>query len=420
MSNRRRWAIIGTGGRSMGMFAPPLLDTYSQNNELAGLVDHNPERAKAYNGLIGADIPVFTSFDEMAGTVKPDGIIVAVMDSQHAQYVIDGLESGMRVYVEKPLCTTAGQCRDIIAASGKSSGSVFVTHNKRYMPFIEKTKQLIDDGAIGRILSIEYTELLDRNHGADYFRRWHRIKANSGGLLVHKSSHDFDLINWFAGALPKTVSACGGLMFYGSAGPFHNDRCKGCPHAHECDFHADLSKWENLQKLYGDVEEIDGYIRDGCVFDPSIDIEDHASVRINYENGVLATYTMTAFSGREGFIYGIEGTGGRIEMHSIHGDVGTLGSKTVPGQEDDKHVSLTLYTRERYGQKIDFKQADGMHGGADPRLHQDFFALDWNAERPQRMACMDDGIQAVLVGIAANRSMASGNVPVKVQELLKG
>ena len=92
---------------------------------------------------------------------------------------------------------------------------VTVTFNYRFTPYVSKIKELISKGAIGKILSVDFEWILDARHGADYFRRWHRNKANSGGLLVHKATHHFDLVNWLINQEPETVFAFGGLNFYG-------------------------------------------------------------------------------------------------------------------------------------------------------------------------------------------------------------
>ena len=67
---------------------------------------------------------------------------------------------------------------------------------------------------IGEVLSVDFHWMLDTRHGADYFRRWHRNKANSGGLIIHKATHHFDLINWLLSSVLETVYATGHFRFY--------------------------------------------------------------------------------------------------------------------------------------------------------------------------------------------------------------
>ena len=91
---------------------------------------------------------------------------------------------------------------------------VRVTFNYRYSPPRTQIKDILMSGAIGDVLSVDFHWLLNTHHGADYFRRWHREKKNSGGLMVHKATHHFDLVNWWLGAMPVQVMATGKREFY--------------------------------------------------------------------------------------------------------------------------------------------------------------------------------------------------------------
>src|SRR5690606_23821425 len=102
---------------------------------------------------------------------------------------------------------------DAVEATGRA---VTVTFNYRYSPRNSALKEVIASGRIGEVTSVHFEWVLDTAHGADYFRRWHRDKDVSGGLLVHKSSHHFDLVNWWLADAPTRVYASGGLRFYGA------------------------------------------------------------------------------------------------------------------------------------------------------------------------------------------------------------
>ena len=149
-------------------------------------------------------------------------------------------------------------------------------------------------GAIGDITAVDFRWYLDRVHGADYFRRWHRYKDKSGGLLVHKATHHFDLVNWWVASTPKTVSANGKRVFYTPQMARelglenHGERCHGCPVFDSCDYRLDLEGDEALRELYLEAEDDDGYLRDNCVFADDITIEDTMQVQVRYANGVFA------------------------------------------------------------------------------------------------------------------------------------
>jgi len=416
----KRYMLVGTGVRGLAMYARPLLADFPGTAALVGLCDHNGLRLKAANQILGTDLPQFTDAREALATLDPDGVIVCTQDHTHAEFILQALEAGKRVYCEKPLCTTVAQCRDIVAAAARSSGEVFVTHNLRYGPALQRLKELVDEGKIGRPLSLEFNEFLDRSHGADYFRRWHRKKQNSGGLLIHKASHHFDAMNWLVGSRPEVLSATGGLQFYGHNGDMRSERCLDCTHASECDFYVDLDADERTRTLYLESETEDGYHRDGCVFDQSIDIEDQASVSYAYENGVRVNYSLLAYASYQSMSLVLEGTEGRLEYRTVVDTSFAIGHRAVRNMKAMEGETLCYYHPRQGREVLEVPQMEGSHGGADPQLRSDFFSRPWNAGGNDRMATLADAVQAVLIGAAANTSIAKGGIPVRVQELLSG
>ena len=151
----------------------------------------------------------------MLAETRPDAVIVTTVDAWHHHYIVRALDAGCDVISEKPLTTTLDRLKAIDAARRRSGKSLRVTFNYRYAPAYARFRQLIAEGAVGQPLLVDFSWLLDTSHGADYFRRWHREKANSGGLLVHKATHHFDLVNWWIDSLPAQVFALGDLKFYG-------------------------------------------------------------------------------------------------------------------------------------------------------------------------------------------------------------
>ena len=422
MSQRKRYVLVGTGGRGIHMFARPLLNTFTRYCELVGFVDCNPLRMQAANGLLGSRLPCYTDFARMLRELKPDAVIVTSRDRTHAQYIIAALAAGKRVISEKPLCVDAKQARAILAAAQKAKrrgAACWVTHNMRYGPTITEMKRLLDAGTIGTLKAVNFHENLDRRHGADYFRRWHRLKSNSGGLLIHKASHHFDTLNWLAGAKPDRLVALGSTVFYGKNGPFRGKRCLGCRHSGKCDFYADLWKNDTNRKLYLEAESADGYLRDGCVFDREIDIEDNASVAYTYTNGVQVTYSLTAFASYEGWDIQFEGTLGRLENREVADTRWAAGSVAVHGLEKVTGKHLVLYSPKEGVKVLPIPEISGSHGGADPQIQTDFFGRPWDARPTKRMAPLEEAVQAVLVGHAANVSIAAGGKPVNVQEFLR-
>lgn len=412
--HRKTVVLVGTGHRGSGMFLKPCIHELQDRVNLVAIFDPNIKRAKAALAECHAEAPIYTDFEKMMGDMDPDGVIVTSRDCTHAEYVIRALKANKHVFSEKPLCTTVAQCEAIREAHATSTGRCLVTHNRRYDIAALTIQEIIRSGQLGEVFSMHFSESLDRCHGADYFRRWHREMSQGGGLMIHKASHHFDLLNWWAGAKPKTVNANGRLAFYGKNGPYRHTRCSGCPHANVCAFYLDLSLSERYTKMYSETESEDGYMRDGCVFDPSIDIYDQMSVLIEYENDIQVDYSLIAYSPYESERVIIEGSKGRLEYTSLI-DTGWLtGGQALPGIEQMASEHMTLYIAGKGTEKVPLNRGAGNHGGADPQLRSDFFRRDWTLEPTDQMASVEDAIQAVLVGTAANTSIQTG-APVDVQ-----
>lgn len=213
-----RYAIVGLGNRAY-TFLRALLGPHAADGTLVGLCEANPgrlARAAAIAVDAGVSAPTYAAsdFDRMLRETSPDCVIVTVPDYAHCAYIVRALELGSDVITEKPLTIDAESCRRIVAAQQASGRSVTVAFNYRYSPARSLLKQVLMSGIIGRVTAVNFEWQLDTYHGADYFRRWHRNKANSGGLFVHKATHHFDLLNWWLGSVPRLVSARGRRAFY--------------------------------------------------------------------------------------------------------------------------------------------------------------------------------------------------------------
>lgn len=412
----KRYAVVGVGGRGSGMFALSLDKDFPKTAELVAVCDNNAARANYCVSRLSKPVPAYTDFGRMLRMTEPDAIVVATRDCTHEQYIVAGLKAGVRVYSEKPLCTTAAQCRAILAAAQRSRGQCFVTHNLRYSAAGRQIRDIIRAGTLGRVTLMRFDETLDRCHGADYFRRWHRQLANCGGLLIHKASHHFDLLNWWADSLPATVRAQGRLAFYGSNGAFRGKRCRGCAHARKCPFHVDMFQHETHRKMYLEAEGEDGYLRDGCVFDRSINICDQMGALIQYQNDIQVSYTLNAFCPYESMRCVVEGTEGRLEYGCVYNTGWAAGSRRLPGLEEQAGESLRLFLAGRKVKNIPLREQEGGHGGADPALRAEFFG-DWKKKPSDRMASLEEAVQAVMVGAAANEAIRTGKT-VDVQKLL--
>jgi predicted dehydrogenase len=424
-----RYALVGTGARAF-MFSDALLRIYKSTSSLVAICDmnqqrmdfHNQEYARKYSAR-----PVSTwlarDFDRMIAVQKPEVIIVTTIDRVHHDYIIRALEHGCDVITEKPMTTDVGKCEAILAAVERTGRQLRVTFNYRYSPSRSKLKELLLQSVIGEIKSVHFEWLLDTRHGADYFRRWHRDKRNSGGLAVHKATHHFDLLNWWLDSSPETVFGLGNLSFYGkinaeSRGEFHPYvRSTGALGAQNDPFALNLKDGGPLESLYLKAEKEDGYLRDQNVFGDGISIEDTISVAVRYKNGAQLSYSLTAYSPWEGYRIAFNGTKGRIELDELESSYVSAGNSHI-GDGLSQSQRLTVFPQWEKPWQVKIPEAVGGHGGGDLLLLEDLFGAGIKMDSLGRAASHLDGARSILTGIAANQSFATGQ-PVQIDQLLK-
>ncbi|MGB3618648.1 MAG: Gfo/Idh/MocA family oxidoreductase, partial [Catalinimonas sp.] len=305
-----------------------------------------------------------------------------------------------------PMTTDEAKCQQILDAERRTGRKVTVTFNYRYSPHRQKIYELLHEGAVGDVTSVDFHWYLDVYHGADYFRRWHRLREQGGTLWVHKATHHFDLINWWLESEPAEVYAYGQLEHYGANGPFRHSHCRPCPHKGECAFYWDMTESEYLMNLYAAHEEHDGYHRDGCVFRNDVDIYDKMAAVVRYANGVQMSYSLTSYSPYEGYRIAFNGKEGRLEAWI---------KERQPWEAAD-YDELRLTRNFGETELIRIPHAGGGHGGGDTRLKDKIFK-DPNAPDPYRQSAgTRDGAMSVLTGIAARKSIEEQR-PVRIAEL---
>ncbi|EOZ92430.1 Myo-inositol 2-dehydrogenase 1 [Indibacter alkaliphilus LW1] len=403
---KMKLALVGLGIRGVNMFGRDVQSTYSSQIEFVGLCDNNKGRLDFGKQYIGVDCPLYEDFDKMLLETKPDVVIVTTVDNTHHTFIVKALDFGCHVITEKPMTTDEVKCQEILNAERKSDKKVIVTFNYRYSPHRQRMYEILRSGELGDITSVDFHWYLDTSHGADYFRRWHGYKEKGGTLLVHKSTHHFDLLNWWLDSDPEEVFAYGALEFYGKNGKFRHTHCRPCPHKRNCDFYWDINKSQHLVNLYVENEEHDGYLRDGCVYREDIDIYDKMAVQIRYMNGVQVSYSLTTYSPYEGYRIAFNGTKGRMDAWI---------KESQPWEEPSQdEIRVTKNFGESEVTVI--PHGGGGHGGGDKRLKDKLFK-DPQMDDPYRQSAgTRDGAMSILVGVAARNSIESGK-PVKIKDL---
>lgn len=428
-ARRKRYALVGVGGRS-GMYREAILKTYAEHCEMVGFCDLNPGRLKLAQrkaqAMANVEVPIFEAkdFDRMIRETKPEIVIVTTKDATHNQYIIRAMELGCDVITEKPMTTDEEKCRAILETQRKTGRHCRVTFNYRYSPHRTQVKDLLMSGVIGDVLSVDFHWLLDTNHGADYFRRWHSHKANSGGLMVHKATHHFDLVNWWLSAVPVSVMAKGKRDFYTPQMAkrlglqSYHERCHTCPESDKCSFFMDLAASSGLKELYLDNEKYDGYFRDRCVWRPDIDIEDTMNVQVLYNNGATLSYSLNAFNAWEGYLISFNGTKGRLE-HKEEEKVTLAKDDSTPHALKGDGTYIRIYPLRAPAYEVEIWKGEGAHGGGDKVMLADLFQPGVPADKYLRASDQRGGAYSILTGIAANHSFKSGEA-VEIAKLVPG
>lgn len=423
----KRYAQVGTGGRA-SFFYMTLVEDYKDTSEIVGFCDVNQTRMNVANGRIASagakKVPTYKSedFDKMVKETKPDFVIVTTVDRTHHKYIIRAMELGCDVITEKPMTMDETKCQEIVDAVKRTGRQVRVSFNYRYAPHNTKIRELVADGTIGKVTSVHFEWLLNTEHGADFFRRWHRDKRNSGGLLVHKSTHHFDLVNFWLDTQPETVFALGSLAFYGRANAesrgvtkFYS-RAHGSENAKDDPFALHMESNPSLKELYLDAEHEDGYYRDQSVFGDGISIEDTMGVMVRYRNNAILTYSQYCYAPWEGFRVNFNGTKGRIEMNVLEKSYVNAGGKAgAEGASAGTQVTVLPMFGKPYD--VEIIEGKGGHGGGDPILLDDIFG-EKKQDRFHRAASHVDGAMSILTGVAGNNSMRTGQV-VQIADLVK-
>ncbi len=287
-------------------------------------------------------------------------------------------------------------------------------------------KEQLEKKPIGDITSVDFHWYLNTYHGADYFRRWHGEREKGGTLWVHKSTHHFDLLNWYLDSDPVEVAAYGALEHYGKNNSFRGANCRNCAYTDKCSYYWDITKDKHAMDLYVKNEKYDGYIRDNCLWREEIDIYDKMSAQIKYANNVVVNYSLTTYSPYEGWRIAFNGKDGRLEswedipwrrQEIINQAQRHAAEMNQSGDDNVRYDEIFLMKNFNPDYEI-FKveAARGGHGGGDSRLQDKIFRDPNMADPYKHSAGSRDGAMSCLIGVAARKSIELQR-PVKIEEL---
>ena len=342
-----------------------------------------------------------------------DAALICTPDALHLAPALACIEKGYAVLLEKPMGSNEADCRRIAAAAIRARILFGVCHVLRYTDYTQKLRGLIDSGLIGEVVNLQHFEPVGYWHQAHSFvRGLFRNEAESSSMLLAKSCHDLDWIQYIMGGRCTAVSSFGGLHHFrkeqrpaGAA-----DRCLDCPIEPKCPYSAKKlylgllacgkTGWPvDMLSPNVTVEGVTGAMRTGpygrCVYACDNDVVDHQVVNMLFEGSRTASFTMTAFNrarDRETRIFGTRGElygDGRFIEHFDF-----LTDKTEKFDTEAPAGSLGTYG----------------HGGGDYRLMQAFVAAVASGDAAKILSDAETTLQTHLMVFAAEKARRESRV----------
>ncbi|MHB9138491.1 MAG: Gfo/Idh/MocA family protein [Victivallaceae bacterium] len=394
--------IIGAGSRGILSFGQTI--SKRDDAEIVALCDPNQVRMEEAAKELGFKPAFYTSVETMIATEKLDAVVITSPDYCHESNAVAALNNGVNVLIDKPLAITVKGCQNIIKAAEKSGKTIMMGFNLRHHAVLKKLKKLVSEGMLGRVFLIENREFY--NGGRTYMSRWNRLYAKSGGLWIHKGSHDFDIFNWLLDfPKPVKVSSFAGvdvltpqhIPFAVKPGVPVGPTCHQCAYNETC---PDVYKIEDIQNSpWGDrAAKSDGYSKDLCMYTSDKDTHDNGIAIVEYENGAKASHL-------ECFITSISD-----RLYTVVGDL---------GQAEVSLEKRSIIVRPRWSQEVityHIPEVLGGHGGADPMLVDSFFNVIKGEET--NASTTEHGMWSTAIGQAAEISRREERT-VRVAELFQ-
>jgi len=370
-----RIGVIGLGRRRyMAALAhQPENDVY-----VTAVADPRELHRTDFEKKIGAEVSFTADYREMLDLPELDAVIILSSDFLHEEHATAALEAGKHVYLEKPMAITIEGCDRILETARNTGRKVVVGHNMRHLETIRKMKDLVLEGAIGDVRS-GWCRHFCCYGGDAYFKDWHAERDKSTSLLLQKACHDIDILHWLCDGATRRTTAMGNLTVYNKVQDRHSPEEYG-----DADWSFD--HWPPHEQTG---------------LNPVIDVEDLSMMLMELDNGVLCSYEQCHYTPDGWRNYTIIGTEGRIE---------NLGD--VPGES-----TVRLWNRRGHyvpegNQSFVIPEAEGGHGGADPRIIDEFIR-HVREDGPITTSPLE-ARASVAAGCAATHSLRNGNIPVDI------
>ena len=324
-----RVAVVGAGARGAA-YARHLADCGAHVTAVA-----EPRDEARYALAQAYGIPHAARFttwvDLVAAPRTADAVLITVQDREHASAATEFARAGYDILLEKPIAPTEEECLQVLRACEGAGVWLGVCHVLLYAPYTRLVRRLLDHGVIGDVVSVEHLEPVGYWHFAhSYVRGSWRKEATAGPVLLTKSSHDLDWLSHVVGRPVARVSSFGALThFQPEAAPEGaGERCLDCTVEPTCpwsaariyrrglDPRAREAYFTRVMAPAGTPEAVEEALRTGpygrCVYRCDNDVLDHQVVTLEYDGGVTATFTLSAFTPMEHRRTRIFGTRGQL------------------------------------------------------------------------------------------------------------
>ena len=307
-----------------------------------------------------------------------DAAVIATMDKEHFEPTMAAIKKGYNILLEKPVSSSVEECVKISNFAREMGVKILVCHVLRYSPFFRTIKNLINDGKLGDVISVHHAECVGNVHQSHSFVRgnWGNSKESSF-MLLQKSCHDMDIMQWLIDSPCKAVQSFGSLTYFTpeNAPADSPEYCTdGCPHADTCFYNAIKLYYDDKENLWfreaatkkvkPSDEDVMNTLKTTqygkCVYKCNNDVVDHQVVNLEFENGAVASFNMCAFNKGNRFIR-VMGT-----MGEIYGD---MDINTI---EYYDFTSKTTTEINACNENLSASIVDG-HGGGDPGIVNAFY-----------------------------------------------
>ena len=403
-------AIIGVGGRG-GFAYGTLLNNLPEKFDIVSLCDIKEDKLAYFSKKFGVSQEnLFTDEDDFFKQKRADLLLIATQDKDHIRHATKAFNVGYDILLEKPISDNKQELEHLLALQKKSGCKALVCHVLRYAPAFMKAAELLDSGAIGRLVSINAIEKVGYFHQAQaYVRGYWRKKENSTPMILAKCSHDLDLIQFYANSSCETLSSIGELTHFKKeeAPEGATERCLNCPHQNTCPYSAKTQYLDNWLKDKTDAypynvpctppitEEkmraaLETTLYGKCVYHCDNDVVDHQLTQMLFKNGVKANLTMMAFTRHCGRRMEFFGTKGQITLDEVRDfiRVGVFG-------EPEYEIKISELTNSTH-----------LHGGGDYGLVETLYDM-MTGSAPEKTA-LAHSVESHLMGIAAEESRKAG------------